>query len=200
MPGAFSFFDGATKKHLKPSKRVLLIVDFINPIYFPGAESLLKGAYPAAQATVKLKSRLVKTGVPVIYANDNYGIWHSDFKDLLRACQALPGKRGEISQMLSPSEHDLTILKPLHSAFHGTPLHHLLKEMKAKELVIVGLSTDMCVHLTAMDAYMRGFKVWVPRDCTAAESEEGKEAALRQMSHVLKCSVRQSTARLRDYA
>ncbi len=35
--------------------------------------------------------------------------------------------------------------------------------------MIAGVATDMCVHLTAMDAYMRGFKVWVPSDCTAAK-------------------------------
>jgi len=97
-----------------------------------------------------------------------------------------------MAALLAPGDDDLTILKPLHSAFHSTPLEHLLKQLKAHELIVVGLAADMCVHLTAMDAYMRGYKVWVPRDCTAAESEELKEAALRQMSQVLKCSVRKS--------
>ncbi|EER60345.1 isochorismatase hydrolase [Acidovorax delafieldii 2AN] len=111
---------------------------------------------------------------------------------MLAAHQALPGTRGEIASMLAPVDCDLTILKPLHSAFHATPLEYLLREHGAREANVVGLATDMCVHLTAMDAYMRGFKVWVPRDCTAAEDGASKDAALRQMSQVLKCSIRKS--------
>lgn len=188
------FNQGAGKGCLRPSPTVLLLVDFINPMHFPGAENLVQKALEAAQATARFKARLARRGVTAIYANDNYGIWRSEFKDLLAACKALPRARGEIASLLGPAEDDLTILKPLHSAFHSTPLEHLLKQLKARELIVVGLAADMCVHLTAMDAYMRGYKVWVPRDCTAAESEEFKEAALKQMSQVLKCSVRLSTS------
>ncbi len=195
-PHSFSFFDRAQRMPLRTSARVMVVVDFINPIRFPGAENLVKSAYLAARATLALKRRLAKNGVAVIYANDNYGIWRSEFRGLLKECKALPGLRGEIATMLAPDEDDLTILKPLHSAFLGTPLDHLLKEMKAKELILVGLSADICVHLTAMDAYMRGYKLWVPADCIAAESSESKAAALRHMSTVLKCSVRKSTGRI----
>ena len=177
---------------LRPSPTVMVLVDFINPMRFPGAEKLLSGAWEAACHTARLKRRLAHQGVAAIYANDNYGIWRSEFTGLLARCQALPGRRGEIASMLAPQEQDLTILKPLHSAFHCTPLEHLLRQMKARELVVVGLATDMCVHLTALDAYMRGFKVWVPANCTAAESPALKEAALWQMSRVLRCSVRKA--------
>lgn len=189
-----SFFQQSKKPHLRPSRRVLVLVDFINPMEFPGAEDLVSTALQAAHATARLKKRLAASGVTAIYANDNYGIWRSEFKDLLTACKALPGARGEMASLLAPGEDDLTILKPLHSAFHSTPLEHLLKQLKARELIVVGLAADMCVHLTAMDAYMRGYKVWVPSDCTAAESDEFKDAALRQMSQVLKCSVRKSSS------
>ncbi len=187
-----TFFQKSKNPHLRPSPRVLVLVDFINPMQFPGAENLVPAALEAARGTARLKKRLSASGVTAIYANDNYGVWRSEFKDLLTACQALPGARGEMAALLAPVDDDLTILKPLHSAFHSTPLEHLLKQLKAHELIVVGLAADMCVHLTAMDAYMRGYKVWVPRDCTAAESEESKEAALRQMSQVFKCSVRKS--------
>lgn len=182
-------------RHLKASPTVLVLVDFINPLDFPGAENLLRGALSAAAAAARLKRTLSARGVATIYANDNYGVWHSDFKELVKACQALPGARGEMASMLAPEECDLTVLKPRHSAFHSTPLDHLLHELKADTLVIAGLSTDMCVHLTAMDAYMHGYKVWVPSDCTAAESDNSKVLALRQMSRVLKCSIRKAIKR-----
>ncbi|MCE1191575.1 MAG: cysteine hydrolase [Acidovorax sp.] len=182
----------ARRRPLQPSPTVLVLVDFINPMDFPGAEKLLKSARAAAQATAQLKHRLARRGVVAIYANDNYGVWHSDFKELVAACQQLPGARGEIATLLAPGENDLTVLKPRHSAFHSTPLDHLLQQLKARELVIVGLAADMCVHLTAMDAYMHGYRVWVPGDCTAAESEASKATALGQMARVFKCSVRKS--------
>jgi len=177
---------------LAASPTVLVLVDFINPMDFPGAEKLLRDALPAAMAAARLKRRLAAQGVTAIYANDNYGIWRSDFKELVAACKALPGTRGQIASLLAPAECDITILKPRHSAFHSTPLDHLLHELKAENLVVAGLSTDMCVHLTAMDAYMHGYKVWVPSDCTAAESAVSKDAALRQMARVFKCSVRKA--------
>ena len=128
-------------------------------------------------------------GIVAIYANDNYGTWHSDFRDILAACRNLKGARGEIAQLLTPSKEDLVILKPQHSAFHSTPLQYLLLKMKAEKVIVTGLAADMCVMLTATDARMLGYKVWVPKDCTAAESPKQKKEALRQLHEVFKCSI-----------
>ncbi len=94
--------------------------------------------------------------------------------------------------MLAPAEHDLVILKPQHSAFHSTPLQHLLGKMKSQELIIVGLAADMCVMLSATDARMLGYEVWVPEDCTAAETPRRKREAMRQLHDVFKCSIRKA--------
>lgn len=174
------------------SATVLLVVDMVNPMQFDGASSLLQAALPAAHHCARLKKRLSRQGCATVYANDNYGRWRSDFKQLLHSCQALRGARGEIATLLAPDEDDLILLKPLHSAFHCTPLEPLLKQMQTRELVIVGVATDMCVQLTAMDACMRGFTVWVPSNCTAAQSEERKQMALRQLRQAFKCSVRKA--------
>ncbi|ODS69493.1 MAG: cysteine hydrolase [Acidovorax sp. SCN 68-22] len=175
---------------LAPSPTVLVLVDVINPMRFPAAGRLLPHALKAAHAIARLKARLERAGCTAVYANDNYGRWRSNFQELLKGCQQLPGARGAIATLLAPRPQDLTLLKPLHSAFHSTPLEHLLRQMKTQRLVVVGFATDMCVQLTAMDAYMRGFEVWVPRNCTAAEASERKDCALAQMARVFKCSVR----------
>jgi nicotinamidase-related amidase len=172
---------------LPTSQRVLLIVDFITSLDFPGAEKLAAPALQAAKATAALKQRLAAEGVPAIYANDNYGVWQSDFHSLVATCLGLEGEAGEIARVLYPQADDLTILKPRHSAFYASPLELLLTEMQARELVICGLATDMCVQLTAADAFLREFKVWVPADCTAAETQAAKDQALRYMADVLKC-------------
>ena len=45
---------------------------------------------------------------------------------------------------------------------------------------------------TAMDAYLRGYALWVPQDCVAAEHDDAKGSALEHMRRVLKASVRAS--------
>jgi len=72
----------------------------------------------------------------------------------------------------------------------------LLKEMGAQDLILAGLATDMCVQMTAADALLRGYEgVWVPSDCTAAESTAAKSASLKYMKDVLKCDVRAGSRR-----
>jgi nicotinamidase-related amidase len=62
--------------------------------------------------------------------------------------------------------------------------------MGVEKLVFAGLATDICVKLTAMDGFLRGFRMAVPADCTAAESPGKKSAALEYMRDILKCDVR----------
>jgi nicotinamidase-related amidase len=179
---------------LPASERVLLLVDFINPLNFPGGEKLAPAAVEAARATAALKDRLAAEGVVAIYANDNYGVWQSDFHSLVSACLGMEGPPGEIARLLYPQAEDLTILKPRHSAFFASPLELLLNQMRARELIICGLATDMCVQLTAMDAFLREYSAWVPADCTAAESAAARDASLRYMQTVLRADIRPSAA------
>jgi nicotinamidase-related amidase len=181
--------DGMGAARLPPSERVLLLVDFINPFNFPGAERLAPAAVEAARATAGLKERLAAEGVTTIYANDNYGVWQSDFHTLVSACLGMNGPPGEIARLLYPQAGDLTILKPRHSAFFASPLELLLTEMESSELIICGLATDICVQLTAMDAFLREYRIWVPSDCNAAESTHAKHMALAYMASVLKCEI-----------
>lgn len=185
---------GLRPPRLPTSERVLLLLDFITALDFPGAEDLAPHALAAARATAALKQQLTRAGVPTIYANDNYGVWQSDFHSLVSTCLGLEGPAGEIVRLLYPQADDLTVLKPRHSAFYASPLELLLVEMGARELVICGLATDMCVQLTAGDAFLREFRVWVPADCTAAQTDQAKATALRYMHDVLQCDVRASTA------
>ena len=174
---------------LPRSRSVLLLIDFINPMDFPGAEDLAEGAVQAARATAALKAALGKAGVPAIYANDNYGGWQSDFHTLVERCAGKRGASGEMARLLRPQPGDLTVLKPRHSAFLGSPLDLLLSRMEAEEIIITGVATDICVQLTAMDGFLRGYTLRVPADCTAAESADYRKQSIAYMERVLKCDV-----------
>ena len=173
------------------SPRVLLIIDFINPLNFPGGDKLAQPALRAARATLRLRERLDAEKVAVVYANDNYGVWQSDFQGLVAQCLGREDASGEIARLLAPRATDVTLLKPRHSAFYCSALELLLKDMGARELILAGLATDMCVQMTAADAFLRGFEgVWVPPECTAAETPQSKAASIKYMRDVLKCDVR----------
>ena len=58
-----------------------------------------------------------------------------------------------------------------------------------RSLVLVGFARDICVLFTANDAYMRGFDVLVPADCTASERGADNTHALDQMARLLKADV-----------
>lgn len=174
---------------LARSRSVLLLIDFINPMDFPGSEDLAPAAVEAAQATSALKRHLRKAGVPAIYANDNYGGWQSDFKSLFERCAGNRGASGEMARLLRPERGDLTVLKPRHSAFLGSPLDLLLARIEAKDLILTGVATDMCVQLTAMDGFLRGFTQRVPSDCSAAESAEHHKQSLAYMARILRCDI-----------
>jgi nicotinamidase-related amidase len=116
------------------------------------------------------------------YANDNYGRWRADFRDLMAMCLQQQGPSAQIAALPAPTPSDLLLLKPRHSAFFATPLDMMLTQMQVRTLVIAGLAADICIKLTAMDASLRGYELWIPEDCTAAESPKFKRDALDCMA------------------
>ena len=166
----------------------LLLIDVINDLEFPTGEQLLEQALPMAKAVHSLVEQARHAYVPVIYVNDNFGRWRSDFHAQVEHCLH-DGVRGrEIADLLRPIETDYFILKPKHSGFYCTNLELLLKHLGASSLILTGITADNCVLFTANDAYMRDFKLWVPRDCVASHTQEDRKYALRQMEKVLKAN------------
>lgn len=172
------------------SRHALLLIDFINPLDFPEGDELADPALLAARAASRLARAARARGVPVIYANDNFGRWRSDFPTLVERLTRGQGASAAMARLLRPHRGDLTVLKPMHSAFFGTPLDILLDKIGARSLVMAGLATDICIQLSAADAFLRGLKVHAPEDCTAAETPEKKAVALAYMRDILKCDTR----------
>lgn len=185
---------GGDKRELAESRTTLLLVDFINPLEFPAARRLARPALAAARATAALKARLRRAGVQAVYANDNYGGWQSNFQSVFARCVGGGGVPAEMARLLAPAPDDIAVLKPRHSAFFATPLQLLLEQLKAERLIMVGLATDLCVLFSALDAHVRGYQLWVPRDCVAAETPKRQRDALHYMETVLGVHTRASAA------
>ena len=170
----------------------LLIIDVINDLEFKSGVRLLPQALLMAKKLAVLKTRAVKEGVPVIYVNDNFGKWRSDFSAQVHH-SIQPGMRGApVVKLLQAGARDYFVLKPKHSGFFSTPLELLLNYLEVKNLILTGIAGNNCVLFTATDAYMRDFSLWVPADCVISASKKENRMALQQMQQLLKADIRHS--------
>ena len=189
MPGKNVDLHGsAPDKH----KIALLLIDVINDFDFPEADQLLKYARPMAKKLLRLKRRAQKAGVPVIYVNDNFGRWKSDFRHTVEHC-ARNGRGSELVRLLRPEQNDYFVLKPKHSGFFSTTLETLLRYLETQTLILTGIAGSFCVLFTANDAYMRDFNLLVPSDCTVSNTKQENESALKIMKKFLKADTRPSS-------
>lgn len=164
----------------------LVLIDWINDLEFDSGAKLLQPALAAARATASLRKRAKAARVPVIYCNDNFGKWRSDFRSLLEHVLNDDVRGRPIAELLAPDEHDYFVLKPKHSGFHSTTLEVLLAHLGTETLILTGIAGNFCVLFTAQDAYMRDFKLVVPSDCIASEDETDNRHALAHMAKVCK--------------
>ena len=172
--------------------QALVLIDVINDFDFPRAVALLRYARPAARRIAALTERARRRRIPVIYANDNFGRWRSDFRQQIEHCMA-EGRHGRsIVELLKPENDDYFVLKPMHSAFFSTTLEVLLERLHVRRLILTGFAADICVLYTANDAYMRDFEVAVPADCVASETIRQYRFALEHMAQRLRADTRTS--------
>jgi nicotinamidase-related amidase len=171
----------------------LLLIDVINDLDFPEANQLLRYARPMARKILRLKERAKKAGIPVIYVNDNFGRWQSDFRRQVQHCLREESRGHEIVLLLQPEEDDYFVLKPKHSGFFSTTLETLLRYLGSTTLLITGLAGNFCVLFTANDAYMRDYDLIIPSDCTASNSASENKEALALMRKFLKADTRPSS-------
>ena len=130
----------------------LLIIDMINEFTFDGAEKLFPVIGQTAQNIATLKQRAKSVGLPVLYVNDNFGKWRSDFRTLVERCLKDDCRGKRIAEVLRPVEDDYFVLKPKHSGFFATPLELLLRHLKVQRVILTGVAGDNCVLFTAADA------------------------------------------------
>ena len=162
-------------------RAALLVVDVINPFDFAGASRLLGAAERIAEAVLRARAAFDRAGLPVVYCNDNFGKWRSDARANLAACMAANRPGARFVEALAPRSTDYFVLKPRHSAFLATPLELLLRSLRIRRVVIVGLAGDSCVHSTAVDAHSRDFEVFVVGDATASETPTRNRRAIAQL-------------------
>lgn len=175
------------------SKAALLIIDVINDLEFNSGTRLLPQALIMAKKVAVLKARVQNASIPVIYVNDNFGKWRSDFSVQVRHSMQPHIRGAPVVELLRPGPNDYFVLKPKHSGFFSTPLELLLNYLEVKNLILTGIAGNNCVLFTATDAYLRDFDLWIPADCVVSVSKRENLLALKQMQQLLHADIRTSS-------
>lgn len=190
----------------------LLVVDFQNYGCNPkcGVAAMLSGQFPEVASyylprlretignTRRLLNAFRSAGREVVYTR--HGALLSDGRDMiarrrLRDADSVEQtetptlwSKGsfehEVVSELAPLIDELVIDKNASSAFNGTGIDQLLRNLGLKTLIVTGMATDMCVETTARDAADRGYNVIVVEDATATFFAAHHRAALSAMARV----------------
>jgi nicotinamidase-related amidase len=87
----------------------------------------------------------------------------------------------DIISELYPLPTEPVIDKPGKGAFFATDLHAILQHRGIKQLVVTGVTTEVCVNTTVREANDRGFDCLVPEDCVGSYFPEFQQMGLKMI-------------------
>ncbi|WP_319557438.1 isochorismatase family cysteine hydrolase [Thiomicrorhabdus sp.] len=87
----------------------------------------------------------------------------------------------DIIDDLKPLEEETVIDKPGNSAFYATDMETILRAQNIENLILLGVTTDVCVSSTMRDANDRGFDCLILEDCCGAANRELHRSVFNSM-------------------
>ncbi len=167
-------------------ERAVLVVDMIHDfVYGKFGSERAQRTIPCAK---ELIARARAKSVPVIYLRDAHKKGDKELE--VWGEHAMRGTTGsEVIPEIAPQKGDYVLEKTRYSSFHETGLDKLLEKLGVKEVIVTGVTTDICVRHTAADAFFRGYRVIVPTECVQTISDEAQCNALDEMKKLYNAEI-----------
>jgi nicotinamidase-related amidase len=188
---------------LRPDKAALLIIDMQRDFVEPGGfgEALGNDVSRLRGSIEPLKALLAsarQAGLFVMHTREGHKPDLSDLHETKRTRgkgAMTIGDAGPMGRILIIGEpgHDIipelypvagepVIDKPGKGAFYNTELADIVASRGIEQLIVCGVTTEVCVHTTVREANDRGIDCLVLSDCTASYFPEFHETALRMVA------------------
>jgi nicotinamidase/pyrazinamidase len=168
-----NFVDGQNMKH------ALIIADMIND--FVTGTLKVKRAQAIIPNIRELLKLARKNKLVTIHVTDSHLPKIDPEFDLWGPHAARGSWGSQIIDEFKPKGDEYRVLKRKYSAFQGTELDMLLRELKIEAVILTGVLTDICIQHTAADAFSKSYKVIIPKDCVETLDEPTQEYALNFM-------------------
>ncbi len=160
-------------------KPAIIVVDMLKDNF---KESPRNPFYQEARAILPNLQRLLEKGrekgIPIIFACDSFLKEDFIFRGRMKP-HSLRGTQGaEVVDELKPEPTDFVLPKRRFSAFFKTDLDQTLRTFGIDTIVVTGMTTEVCVLMTAMDGLCHDFSVILLEDCCASRSKELHQSCL----------------------
>jgi ureidoacrylate peracid hydrolase len=147
----------------------LVVIDMQRQFTAPGAPFLVGGAEALIQRVGTAVSRARANGIPVIWVSQHVrpavGLGRTS-----RRYGESDIHQGDLAQLDGRLDvaDDIVVFKHRQSAFFGTDLETVIRGLGVDTVVLSGVTTNVCVLATAIDAGARDLGVVVASDLTAS--------------------------------
>jgi nicotinamidase-related amidase len=157
----------------------IIVVDMLKDNF---KESPRNPFFQEGMAIISKLQRLLgesrRKGFPIVFACDSFLKEDFIFKGRMKV-HSLRGTEGaEVVDDLKPEPEDIILPKRRFSAFFKTDLDQTLRVLGVDTIAVAGMTTEVCVLMTAMDGLCNDFSVILLEDCSASRSAEFHQGCL----------------------
>ncbi len=160
-------------------KPAIIVVDMLKDNL---KESSRNPYYQEGMAIIPNLQRLLKEGrkrgFPIVFACDSFLEGDFIFRGKMKV-HSLRGTEGaEVVDALRPEPTDIILPKRRFSAFFKTDLDQTLRVLGVDTIIVTGITTEVCVLMTAMDGLSHDFSAILLEDCSASRNKEFHQGCL----------------------
>ncbi len=160
-------------------KPAILVVDMLKDNL---KENVRNPYYEEGRAILPNLQRLLDEGrrrqFPIVFACDSFLPGDFIFRGRMKVHSLRGTKGAEVVDELAPQSTDFILPKRRFSAFFKTDLDQTLRMLGVDTIVVTGMTTEVCVLMTALDGLSHDFSAILLEDCMASRSGELRQRCL----------------------